>query len=71
MEPSDEGINYELLKQHEKIHYYDDIILYEDELADNGIAELRVKVVCKLAHHTAVYGEIVGSKMFCKSLLEH
>ena len=29
----------------EKIFLYEDVILYEDELADNGIAKLNVKMV--------------------------
>jgi len=36
----------EKLKIKEKIYFYEDLILYEDELADNGIAKLNVKMVC-------------------------
>jgi type 2A phosphatase activator TIP41 len=39
-----EGIDYDKLKVSEKIHFFDDLILFEDELADNGIAEMRVKI---------------------------
>ena len=39
------GIDYNQLKVQEKILFYEDIILFEDELADNGIAELRIKMV--------------------------
>ena len=35
----------EQLKVKEKIFFYEDVILYEDELADNGIAKLNVKMV--------------------------
>ena len=35
----------EQLKVKEKIFFYEDLILYEDELADNGIAKLNVKMV--------------------------
>ena len=35
----------EQLKVKEKIYFYEDVILYEDELADNGIAKLNVKMV--------------------------
>ena len=38
-------INYEQLKQQEKIYFYDEVILFEDELADNGTAVLSVKIV--------------------------
>ncbi|KAJ1974216.1 Tap42 interacting protein [Dimargaris xerosporica] len=39
-----QGIDYEKLKEPEPILFYDDIVLYEDELADNGAALLSVKV---------------------------
>ena len=35
----------EKLKIKEKIYFYDDVVLYEDELADNGVAKLNVKMV--------------------------
>ena len=41
-----ERIDIEKLKAPEKIHFFDEIILYEDELHDNGCAVLNVKVVC-------------------------
>lgn len=37
-------IDIEKLKVREKIHFYEDITLFEDELADNGIATLGVKI---------------------------
>ena len=42
---TDEKIDYERLKIQEKIVYFDEIILYEDELDDNGIAKLYIKIV--------------------------
>ena len=45
VEETTEGIDYTLLKQQEKIFFYDDVILYEDELADNGTAVLSAKIV--------------------------
>ena len=42
---TDEKIDYERLKIQEKIVYFDEIILYEDELDDNGIAKLSIKIV--------------------------
>lgn len=39
-------IDLEVLKKKEKIYFYEDIILFEDELADNGCALLSVKMVC-------------------------
>lgn len=37
-------IDLEKLKQRETIHFYKEMILYEDELHDNGIAKLTVKI---------------------------
>lgn len=45
---SDVGIDYEKLKVQEKIHFFDEVVLFEDELADNGIAVLRVKIVSQI-----------------------
>lgn len=39
-----ECIDIEKLKTREKIHFYEDMTLYEDELADNGTATLGVKI---------------------------
>ena len=41
--PSNKPIPLELLKRPDPILFFDDVILYEDELADNGIAMLSVK----------------------------
>lgn len=43
--PTDEKINIERLKEKEKILFYHDLMLYEDELHDNGIASCTVKIV--------------------------
>ncbi|XP_036358227.1 TIP41-like protein isoform X1 [Octopus sinensis] len=42
--PTSERINLEKLKQREKILFYQDILLFEDELADNGASKLSVKI---------------------------
>ncbi|KAI5290719.1 hypothetical protein KEM54_000647 [Ascosphaera aggregata] len=42
--PSKEPIPIELLKRPDPILLFDDIMLYEDELADNGISLLSVKI---------------------------
>ena len=39
------GIDYERLKLREKILFFDEVILYEDELDDNGCAVLSAKIV--------------------------
>ena len=40
-----EKIDIELLRKKEKIYFFEDVILFEDELADNGCALLNVKMV--------------------------
>lgn len=40
-----EKVDLERLKQREKIHFYQDLLLFEDELADNGTSTLSVKLV--------------------------
>lgn len=42
--PSTTPIPFELLKRPDPIHFFDDVTLYEDELADNGIALLSCKI---------------------------
>ncbi|GBM18369.1 TIP41-like protein [Araneus ventricosus] len=42
--PTEERIDVEKLKVKSKILFYQDIILFEDELADNGTAQLSVKM---------------------------
>ncbi|KAB0799154.1 hypothetical protein PPYR_07034 [Photinus pyralis] len=44
IEPTDERINIERLKEREKILFYEDLMLFEDELHDNGIASCTVKI---------------------------
>ena len=41
---TNERIDMEKLKRHERIHFYQDMILFEDELGDNGIAKMNVKI---------------------------
>lgn len=43
--PSDKQINTSLLLLPEKILFYDQLVLYEDELGDNGCAILSLRVV--------------------------
>lgn len=44
VEPTDETINLELLKQREQILFYHDLTLFEDELHDHGVSKLSVKI---------------------------
>jgi len=41
---TEQRIDYAKLKQQERIHFFDEVVLYEDELADNGAAVLTVKI---------------------------
>jgi len=43
-QPTDNRIDYEKLKEMEKILFFDDVILFEDELDDNGCSKLSVKI---------------------------
>jgi type 2A phosphatase activator TIP41 len=43
-QPTDTPIPLELLKRHDPILFFDEVMLYEDELADNGIAMLSCKI---------------------------
>lgn len=43
--PTTERIDVSRLKKQEPIYLIDEIVLYEDELADNGISQLTVKFV--------------------------
>ena len=45
MHNTSEIIDLNKLKVKEKIFFYEDVILYEDELADNGVASMSVKIV--------------------------
>ncbi|XP_060531213.1 TIP41-like protein isoform X2 [Cylas formicarius] len=42
--PTEERIDMEMLKQKEKILFYHDMMLYEDELHDNGISSCTIKI---------------------------
>ena len=44
-EVTTEEINMEMLKRPDPIVFYEEIVLYEDELADNGISKLNVRIV--------------------------
>ncbi|VDI22304.1 type 2A phosphatase activator TIP41 [Mytilus galloprovincialis] len=44
VEPTTERIDLEKLKKRDKIMFYEDMLLFEDELADNGTSELNVKI---------------------------
>lgn len=43
--PTDLRIDMEKLKQKENILFFDEVHLYEDELADHGCASCSIKVV--------------------------
>ena len=45
---TEKRIDYEKLKTQERIAFYNEVILFEDELADNGVAILSVKIVSSL-----------------------
>ena len=47
VEETEERIDLEALKVKERIFFYDELVLFEDELADNGVALLNVKIVSR------------------------
>jgi len=46
IESTDQQLDLEKLKRQEPILFYDELTLYEDELADNGISTLTLKIRC-------------------------
>ena len=48
---TDDRIDYAKLKTQERIYFYDEVILYEDELADNGTAVLSAKIVSIIPYY--------------------
>jgi len=44
IEETQDKIDYEKLKIEERILFYDEVILYEDELDDNGVSKLSTKI---------------------------
>ena len=44
--PTDQQLDLERLRVREKILFFDEVVLFEDELADNGTAQLSVKIRC-------------------------
>ncbi|KAL5395996.1 hypothetical protein PMIN06_000736 [Paraphaeosphaeria minitans] len=44
LQPTDNPIPLALLKRPDPIHFFEDVMLYEDELADNGIAMYSCKI---------------------------
>lgn len=55
--PTDIRIDMEKLKQKERILFFDEVHLYEDELADHGCASCSLKVV--------FFQHILKSRRFC------
>ena len=49
---TDDRLNLEKLKEREKILFYEELSLYEDELHDNGTSNLSVKIVSLTTHYT-------------------
>lgn len=54
-EPTTERIDIEKLKRQEPILFYDDVILFEDELGDNGTSQLSAKVVRHFCNYSLSY----------------
>ena len=46
VEPTEEKLDLDKLKRQEAILFYEEMTLYEDELADNGMSTLTLKIRC-------------------------
>jgi type 2A phosphatase activator TIP41 len=46
VESTDQQLDLEKLKRQEPILFYDELTLYEDELADNGTSNVTLKIRC-------------------------
>lgn len=53
--PTDTRIDIEKLRQREKILFYHDLLLFEDELHDNGTAVCSVKIVSRTRKEKYLY----------------
>lgn len=50
-----DSMDRSMLMARDPILFFDEVPLYESELDDNGVSQLRVKVVC-LAHSSSALG---------------
>ncbi|KAL7749836.1 Tap42 interacting protein [Sorochytrium milnesiophthora] len=60
MDHQDAVIPLDKLREPEPILFYDDVLLYEDELADNGVAHLSVKI------RVMPSGFFILQRLFCR-----
>lgn len=60
IESTNETIDLDKLRVQEEILFFDEIDLFEDELADNGVAKLNLKIVSNLKRN--LKGNFVDSK---------
>lgn len=51
---TEEKIDLDRLRRPEAMLFFDEVVLFEDELADNGVSFLSVKVVCSRAEKRAL-----------------
>jgi len=65
-QPTTERIDYEKLKEKERILFYEEVILFEDELDDNGCSKLSAKIrvmpsgfFCLLRFYLRVDGTLI------------
>ena len=50
--PTSDKIDYNKLRVEEKILFFASLVLFEDELADNGASILSLKMVCEYLEYT-------------------
>ena len=64
VEETELKINYEKLKEQERILFFDEVILYEDELDDNGCSMLSSKLVRRYTRLFFLGSSWIGSIAF-------
>ena len=65
IEASDERIDTERLKVRDKISFYSDVILFEDELHDSGCSMLSVKIVCNTSLNLVISSDSKNCLKWC------
>lgn len=70
VEANDERIDVERLKVRDKISFYSDVMLFEDELHDSGCSVLSVKIVCCITNSKISFPVLI-MLLSTKKLLGH
>lgn len=80
-EATDEVLPMDLLRQHDEIHWYQEVVFWEDELEDNGACRLSARVrvmptfwfallLCEMRVDNVLFRE-VATRLFCRFGSDH